>query len=179
MFKQRFRIFPVLAVLVTMLFALVVVSTARSATPAPSVQAKHDLKITQIAPAANVIGAGTNVTIRGTGFASGAKVYFNETAATDVTVVSATVIRATVPENVATTPVDVTVQVGVEAAALSHGANAVVRGYKNDKGGPGKGGPPTSSSSETTPTGNPAPRGGSSAGTAEGTTAVQPIPSSR
>jgi hypothetical protein len=177
MFKQLFRVFPVLAVLVTILFALVVVSTARSATPAPSVQAKHDLTISRISPSADAIRAGTKVTITGTGFASGAKVYFNDTAATDVTVVSATVITATVPMNVATTPVDVTVQVGVEAAALAHGGNALVRGYKNDKGGPGKGGAPTSS--ETTPTEIPAPRGGSSAGTSEGTTAVQPIPSAR
>jgi hypothetical protein len=166
MFSKRFRIFPVLAVLVTMLFALVVVSTARSATPAPSVQAKHDLKITQIAPAANAIGAGTKVTITGAGFASGAKVYFNDTAASDVTVVSATVIRATVPEAVATTPVDVTVQVGVEAAALSHGGNAVVRGYKNDKPAGAPGGQPKTT--ESSPVATVAP----------GTT-VQPKPSSR
>ena len=165
MFRQRIRIFPLLAGLVTVLFALVVVSSARSATPAPSVQAKHDLTVTHVAPAANAIGAGTTVTITGTGFASGAKVYFNETAATDVTVVSGTVIRATVPQTVATTPVDVTVQVGVEAAALSHGANAVVRGYKNDKPAGALGGRP---SSETTPAATQPP----------GTT-VQPMPSSR
>jgi hypothetical protein len=163
MFRQRFRLFPVLAVLVTMLFALVVVSTARSATPAPSVPAKHDLTIARIAPSADSIGAGTKVTITGTGFASGAKVYFNETAATDVTVVSATVITASVPMNVATTPVDVTVQVGAEAAALSHGANAVVRGYGKDKPGAAPGG--RTSAPETTPAGT----GGT----------VQPKPSGR
>jgi hypothetical protein len=165
MFRQRFRIFPLLAALVTVLFALVVVSTARSATPAPSVQAKHDLTISRIAPSADSIGAGTKVTITGTGFASGAKVYFNETAATDVTVVSGTVITATVPMNVETTPVDVTVQVGVEAAALSHGANAVVRGYKNDKPAGAPGGRTTA---DKTPAATQAP----------GTT-VQPKPSSR
>lgn len=155
MFRQRFRLFPLLAVFLTILFALVVVSTARSATPAPSVPVKHNLMITRISPSADSIKAGTKVTITGTGFANGAKVYFNDTAATDVTVVSATVITASVPQNVATTPVDVTVMVGPEAAALSHGANAVVRGYRNDKPAVAPGG--RTSAPETTSEGTSAP----------------------
>jgi hypothetical protein len=67
--------------------------------------------------------------------------------------------------NVATTPVDVTVQVGAEAAALSHGANAVVRGYGRDKPGAAPGGRTTT---EKTP-----------AATVPPGTTVQPKPSSR
>jgi hypothetical protein len=170
MFVQRLRVLPIIAVIGTILFGLIVVSSARTATPPTSAKAKHDLTINKVSPPVPSIAAGTKVTITGTGFAAGAKVFFNDTQATDVTVVSGTVITATVPENVVTTPIDVAVLIGQEAAAFSHGANAVVRGYKNDKSGPGKGngignGPSSSNASTSdTPT---------------GTTAVQPKPPSR
>ncbi len=134
---QRLRLVPIIAVIVTILFGLIVVSSARTATPPTSAKAKHDLTITKLSPPTPSIVAGTKVTITGTGFAAGAKVFFNDTAATDVNVVSSTVITATVPANVVTTPIDVVVLVGQEAAAFeSHGKNALVNGYKNDK--PGK-----------------------------------------
>src|SRR4051812_38569720 len=119
---QRLRVVPIIAVIVTILFGLIVVSSARTATPPTSAKAKHDLTITKVSPPAPSIAAGTKVTITGTGFVAGAKVFFNDTAATDVTVVSNTVITATVPANVVATPIDVAVMVGQEAAAfLSHG----------------------------------------------------------
>jgi hypothetical protein len=168
MFKQRLRVLPIVAVIGTIVFGLIAVSSARSATPPTSAKAKHDLTITRVSPPAPSIAAGTKVTITGTGFAAGAKVFFNDTAATDVNVVSNTVITATVPENVVTTPIDVVVLIGQEAAALAHGSNAVVRGYKNDKSGPGKGNGNGPSSSNASPTDTPT-----------GTTAVQPKPPSR
>src|SRR4051794_15075579 len=142
MLMQRLRVLPIIAVIATILFCLIAVNSARTAAPATSAKAKHDLTITRVSPPAGSIAAGTKVTITGTGFAAGARVAFNDPPATDVTVVSNTVITASVPANVVTTPVDIAVIVGQEAAALSHGSNAVVRGYKNDKSGPGKGNAP-------------------------------------
>ena len=58
-------------------------------TPAPTV--------TAVSPSTGVDTGGTPITITGTGFTSGATVKVGGTAATDVTVVSATSITATTP----------------------------------------------------------------------------------
>ena len=187
MVMQRLRVFPIFVVIVTIMFALIVVSSARSATPPASPKAQHDLTIAKVAPPVASIAAGTKVTITGTGFAAGARVFFNDTAATDVTVVSNTEITATVPANVVTTPIDIAVVVGQEAAALvgqkapslsrdAKGSNALVHGY-NDKPGAAKGNAPSSSAS--TPTDTPAPGGASSTGSTTGAPAGQSIPKPR
>src|SRR4051794_36105635 len=124
MTMQRRRVFSIVAVIVTILFGLIAVSSARTATPPTSAKAQHNLTVTNVTPLVAAIASGKKVTITGTGFAAGARVFFNATPATDTTVVNATTITATVPANVVTTPIDVTVMVGQEAAALSHGANA-------------------------------------------------------
>jgi hypothetical protein len=147
MFGKRLRVL----VMVVMLFvlSLFVISGVSKASPsvgnaAPnqsssaSAASVHNLTITGISPANGSIKAGSTVTITGTGFAAGARVVFDETAATDVKVVSDTVITATVPVKVKAKNVDITVFVGTEGVSLAgdpkaHGSQAVVHGYKDDK----------------------------------------------
>jgi hypothetical protein len=147
MFGMRFRVLVMVAVLFVL--SLFVISGVSKASPsvgnaAPSqsssasVASVHNLTITSVSPAAGSIKAGSTVTITGTGFAAGARVVFDETAATDVKVVSATEITATVPVKVKSQNVDITVFVGTEGASLAgapktHGSQAVVHGYKDDK----------------------------------------------
>jgi hypothetical protein len=57
--------------------------------------------VTSVSPNTGTTAGGTNVTITGTNFASGATVTIGGTAATNVTVVSATSITATTPPNAA------------------------------------------------------------------------------
>jgi hypothetical protein len=81
----------------------------------------HPPTITTIAPSSGSTAGGTTVTITGTGFAAGATVVFDGTHATNVTVVSATEITVTAPAHAQAGPVDVTVFVGTQGAALLHG----------------------------------------------------------
>ena len=81
----------------------------------------HPPTITTIAPSSGSTAGGTTVTITGTGFAAGATVVFDGTHATNVTVVSATEITVTAPAHAQSGPVDVTVFVGTQGAALLHG----------------------------------------------------------
>src|SRR3954447_12474427 len=147
MFAQRLRILPFVVVMI-FIVSLFIISNVGKASPsgsdatliqpfAASASSVHNLKITGITPAGGSIKAGSTVTINGTGFATGARVVFDETAATDVKVVSDTVITATVPVKVKSADVDVTVFVGTEGASFalsskSHGSRAVVHGYKDD-----------------------------------------------
>ena len=63
--------------------------------------------------------AGTSVTLTGTNFISGATVSFNGTASPQVTVVSATTIRATAPTGVTTGPISVTTAGGTATSTAS------------------------------------------------------------
>jgi IPT/TIG domain/Glycosyl hydrolases family 16 len=81
----------------------------------------HPPTITRVSPVSGSVAGGSTVTITGTGFAAGARVVFDETQATNVTVVSATEITATAPTHAKSGSVDVTVFVGTQGAALLHG----------------------------------------------------------
>jgi hypothetical protein len=70
------------------------------------------LALSSVTPNVGPPGGGTSVTIAGTGFTNGAKVYFGSAAATAVTVVSATNITATTPPATAYGTVDVTITNG-------------------------------------------------------------------
>jgi hypothetical protein len=148
MFAQRLRLLPIMVVML-FIVSLFIISNVGKASPsvsdatliqpfAASASSVHNLKITGVSSAAGPIKVGSLVTITGTGFAAGARVVFDETAATDAKVVSNTEITATVPVKVKSADVDVTVFVGTEGASFalnskSHGSRAVVHGYKDDK----------------------------------------------
>ncbi len=148
MFAQRLRMVPIMVVML-FIVSLFIIANVGKASPAvndvtlsqqslANAKSVHPLTITGVSAKTGSITAGSTVTIKGKGFAAGARVVFDETAATDVNVVSDTEITATVPANVKTVPVDVTVFVGTEGASFSQspskpGSKAVVHGYKDDK----------------------------------------------
>lgn len=81
--------------------------------------------VTALSPAAGTSGGGSVVTITGTGFGNGATVRFGATAATAVTALSATSIRATAPAGMSGQTVSVTVvnpdtQAGTHASAYGY-----------------------------------------------------------
>lgn len=81
--------------------------------------------VTAVSPTAGTSGGGTVVTITGTGFGNGATVRFGATAATAVTTLSATSIRATAPAGTTGQTVSVTVvnpdtQAGTRASAYGY-----------------------------------------------------------
>jgi len=92
-----------------------VVVTATDTVAVPSATSPDDLfaygppTVTGLSPGAGPIAGGTVVTVTGTSFVPGASVSFGATAATDVTVTSATTLQATAPAGVDTGVVDVTV----------------------------------------------------------------------
>jgi hypothetical protein len=81
--------------------------------------------VTSVSPSNGPIAGGTEVTITGTNFATGATVTFGSAAATNVTVVSATQITATTPAGSAGS-VTVTVTVSGLSGSLSSGFAYVV-----------------------------------------------------
>ena len=68
-----------------------------SATASASVNVVDPVTVTNVTPSTGSSSGGTSITIKGTGFASGASVTLGGTAATSVVVVSATKITATTP----------------------------------------------------------------------------------
>jgi plastocyanin len=76
------------------------------------------LSVTDVSPTAGVIAGGTQITITGKGFESGATVTVGSVAATNVTVVNSTTITATTPPRAAGS-VDVVVTVGSNTATNS------------------------------------------------------------
>src|SRR5437762_14327481 len=118
MFAQRLRMLPIIVAIVFVVSLLIISGVGRSS-PSASAASVHNLTITGISAAAGPITAGSTVTIKGTGFAAGARVVFDETDATDAKVVSDKEITATVPANVKKGSIDVTVFVGKEGEALS------------------------------------------------------------
>jgi IPT/TIG domain len=148
MFVKRLRVLPIMVVMLFIVSLFIISSVGKASSSvsdatlmqpfAASASSVHNLKITDISSAGGPIKAGSLVTITGTGFAAGARVVFDETAATDAKVVSNTQITATVPANVKSPNIDVTVFVGTEGASFtqspsSHGSRSVVHGYKDDK----------------------------------------------
>ena len=92
-----------------------VVVTVTDTVPVPSATTPADLfaygppTVTGLSPGAGPIAGGTVVTVTGTSFVPGATVSFGASAATNVTVTSATTLQATAPSSVDTGVVDVTV----------------------------------------------------------------------
>jgi plastocyanin len=76
------------------------------------------LSVTDVSPTAGVIAGGTQITISGTGFESGATVTVGGVAATNVTFVNSATITATTPPHAAGS-VDVVVKVGSNTATRS------------------------------------------------------------
>jgi photosystem II stability/assembly factor-like uncharacterized protein len=74
--------------------------------------------VRSVSPASGTVAGGTKVILTGSGFTEGAKVRFGGVAATGVTVISPTVISATVPPHVAGS-VDVSVQTDVTTTTSS------------------------------------------------------------
>ena len=99
--------------------------------------------VTWVSPSSGPAAGGTSVTISGTGFASGATVYFGPAPATNVSVASPTSITATSPAGTRT--VDVTVTVAGQTSAtssanqLSYQARPTVTGV-SPSSGPAAGG---------------------------------------
>jgi hypothetical protein len=83
--------------------------------------------ITSISPTSGSTAGGTTVTLTGTNFASGATVTIGGVAATGVTVVNATSLRAVTGARAAGT-VDVVVAVGTQSATLTRGYTYAVPG---------------------------------------------------
>jgi hypothetical protein len=81
--------------------------------------------VTAISPNSGTTAGGTTVTITGTNFASGAAVTFGGVAATSVTVVSDTTLRAVTPAHIAGV-VDVRVTVGALSATSPGGFTYIV-----------------------------------------------------
>ena len=75
--------------------------------------------VTAVSPDGGPLLGGTVVTVTGTAFVPGAAVSFGTTAATDVSVVSATTLKATSPAGVSDGPVDVTVATPGSAGGTS------------------------------------------------------------
>ena len=75
------------------------------------VRGKHLVTVTSISPSTGTTPGGASVTITGTGFATGASVYFDTTSypATSVTVVNSTTITCTTPAHTGTGAVNVIV----------------------------------------------------------------------
>ena len=76
------------------------------------------LSVTDVSPTAGVIAGGTQITITGTGFDSGAMVTVGGVAATNITFVNSTTITASTPPHAAGS-VDVVVKVGSNTATSS------------------------------------------------------------
>ena len=96
--------------------------TYTSSNPAPT--------ISSISPTSGTTAGGTAVTISGTGFLSGAAVSFGGTAATGVTVVSSTSIKASTPPHTAGAVNVVVTNADAQTGTLTNGYN-----YTSSTGG--------------------------------------------
>jgi hypothetical protein len=102
--------------------AAAVVLTATCSSPTrPGLVVVDQLAIHSVTPATGSASGGTEVTIRGTGFATGATVTIGGRAATDVNVRSSDMVTAKTPDSAVSGQVDIVVSSGGRTTTLSGG----------------------------------------------------------
>lgn len=92
--------------------------------------------VSAVTPGSGGLAGGTLVTVTGTNFAAGATVTVGGTAATDVTVVSATSLTARTPARAGTGTADVAVTVNSRTALLANAFNYVSVGQQGGQNAP-------------------------------------------